>query len=51
MVFRLKKHNFRSEDYSKQTMTSGINYTQVKPDESLSDFVESFWVLRNDSEK
>ncbi|RZJ86732.1 MAG: AraC family transcriptional regulator, partial [Chryseobacterium sp.] len=30
-------------------MTNGINYKQVKPDESLSDFVESFWMLGNDS--
>ncbi|RZK21378.1 MAG: AraC family transcriptional regulator [Pedobacter sp.] len=30
-------------------MTSGIYYKQVKPDESLSDFVESFWMLGNDS--
>lgn len=45
-----KKNALVSEDYSKQTMTSGIYYKQVKPDESLSDFVESFWVLRNDSE-
>lgn len=31
-------------------MTNGIYYKKIKPDESLSDFVESFWVLQNDSE-
>lgn len=31
-------------------MTNGIYYKKIKPDESLSDFVESFWVLHNDSE-
>jgi len=31
-------------------MDSGIYYKQVKPDESLSDFVESFWVLQNETE-
>ncbi|WP_316795761.1 AraC family transcriptional regulator [Pedobacter agri] len=31
-------------------MNNGIYYKQIKPDYSLSDFVESFWVLHNDSE-
>jgi len=31
-------------------MTKDIYYKQIRPDDSLSDFVESFWVLHNDSE-
>ncbi len=32
-------------------MTPDLYYQNVKPDESVSDFVESFWVLHNHSEK
>ena len=49
MVFKIK-NTFLPANYLKQIMDSGIYYKQVKPDESLSDFVESFWVLRNESE-
>lgn len=31
-------------------MVNGIYYKQIKPDDDLSDFVESFWVLQNDSD-
>jgi len=49
MVFKIKKH-FRTCRLLEAIMDSGIYYKQVKPDESLSDFVESFWVLQNETE-
>lgn len=30
-------------------MTEGFTYRLVKPDQSLADFVESFWLLKNES--